>query len=467
MEEKEQKKEEQQEFDFIKEKIKDKPINKRRLLMRAGYDLACAAAFGAVACFVFVFLKPHVEEWLYPEENSAITIPKDDAPQDESGDGEGDEEAGEGKDSPDETEAEEGKDSPQGGEAVEGKDSPDGPQDEDRTGGDPQTVIVQEELEIEDYQALQDKLYAVGRKANQSMVTVTGVTSGMDWFNTPYERENQAVGVIIGNNGQEFLIMTEKSVIADAQAIEVTFSDDASVEATLKKYDGNTGIAVLGVPLRNVSEKTMGQAAVASLGNSYLVSQGTAVIALGIPSEHTILCGTVTSSQNAVSTVDANYSVLTTDIAGGGSGSGVLVNLEGEIVGLALSGYGSQSGRNTVTALSVSELKQVIEDLSNDRDVPCVGLYISTVTDKIAEEYGIPKGVYVKDVEMDSPALAAGLQEADVITAINGEEITSVEQYSQKVYGLHPGDVITITVKRQRGEEYVDLDCAVTVGVLE
>ncbi len=182
---------------------------------------------------------------------------------------------------------------------------------------------------------------------------------------------------------------------------------------------------------------------------------------------YSILCGTITSSQNKVSTIDTNYTVFTTDILGSASGSGVLINLKGEIVGLVLQDFSNQTDRNTITALSISELKQIIEDLLNNKNVPYVGLRISTVTDQIAQEYGIPKGVYIKSVELDSPAMAAGLQEADVITAINGEEVVTVEQYFQKVYEKEPEDAVTITIKRQNGEGYVDMQCGVTVGILK
>ena len=226
-----QKEQNEQEFAFIKEKIKDKPINKRRLLIHAGFNLLCAVVFGVVACFVFVLLKPYLEEWLYPKEESTISIPKDDAPQEGEEDGEEEEE--------------------------EKKEPP--PQPES------QTVVVQEELEIEDYQKLQDKLYNIGKQANKSVVTVTGVTSGMDWFNTPYENENRAAGVIIGNSGQELLILTEKKVIVDAQEINITFIDGTMASASLKKYDGNTGIAIISVPLEDIPEAVLGQMAVAPL----------------------------------------------------------------------------------------------------------------------------------------------------------------------------------------------------------
>ncbi|MCI8873347.1 MAG: serine protease [Lachnospiraceae bacterium] len=422
-----------QEFDFIKEKIKDKPVNKRRLLVRGGFNLLCAVIFGLVACFVFVLLKPYLEEWLYPEESSTISIPKDDVPQEE--------------------------------EPKEPEETPTPVPAEPET----EPVVVEAELEIEDYQELQNKLYEIGKQANKSIVTVTGVTSGKDWFNTPYENENSAAGIVIGNNGQELLILTEKKVIKDAQAISITFIDEAMVSASLKKYDGNTGIAIISVPLDEIPEETMEHLAVASLGNSYMVQQGTTVLAIGSPlgANYSILCGTITSYQNEVSTIDKNFTIFTTDIVGSANGSGVLINLEGEIVGLVLQSYSSQSDRNTITALSISELKQIIEDLSNNRDVPYVGLRLSTVTDGIAREYSIPKGVYIKSVEMDSPAMAAGLQEADVIVKLNGEEVATVEQYNQKIYALNPEDTVTVSVKRQNGEEYVDLECAVVIGVLK
>ena len=81
-----------QEFDFIKEKIKEKPINKRRLLIQAGFNLFCAIIFGAVACFVFVLLKPYLEDWLHPKEESTISIPQDTVPQEEENTGEKEEE---------------------------------------------------------------------------------------------------------------------------------------------------------------------------------------------------------------------------------------------------------------------------------------------------------------------------------------------------------------------------------------
>ena len=171
---------------------------------------------------------------------------------------------------------------------------------------------------------MQNKLYAVGREANRFVVTVTGVKSDTDWFNNSYESRGQASGIIIADNGQELLILTERKVISDAQEVYVTFINDVTVEASMKHYDGNTGIAVLSVPKEQVDTDTMNAISVAKLGNSLTTMQGTMVIAVGSPlgTNYSILTGNITSTNNVISTIDNNYTVFTTDIVGSSSGSG-------------------------------------------------------------------------------------------------------------------------------------------------
>lgn len=418
------------EFAFIKEKIKDKPVSKRQVLSKVAVLLVSAVAFGLIACLVFTLVQPYMQEWLYPEEKPVVTIPKDELEP--------------------ETEREPEKDS-------------------ETENAAPVYITETQELETTDYQKLQNKIYAIGEEQNKSIVTVTGVKSDMDWFNTPYESSGQASGVVIANNGQELLILTEKKVITDAQAIRVTFVDGAIVNAVLKQYDGNTGVAVLSVALSDIPDATLEAIKTAVLGNSYAVQPGTVVIALGSPlgANFSILTGDITATGNSVSTLDATYHVLNTDIVGNSSGSGVLINLNGEIVGLIMQGYSSGSDTNTLTAVSISELKEVIEKLSNNQSIPYLGAKLSTVTGEISESYDLPKGVYVKSVEMDSPAMNAGLQSGDVIVELNGAEITNVSDYTEKLLSLSPNTNVSIAVKRQGTDGYTKITCTAVVGVLE
>lgn len=430
-----------EEFDFIKEKIKERPVNKKRLIKHGAYTAGFAVLFGAIACFVFTWLSPVFEGWLYPKEEGSISIPGDEW----------------------ETEL-----ALQETEALTEAEDTEEDNGETEASKEPEQVIVKEELELSDYQMLQNKIYDIGKEANRSVVTVTGVTSDTDWYNNSYESNGQVSGIIIGDNGSELLILTEHKVVTMAERIHVTFIDDATVDAYLKKYDGNTGIAILAVDLKMIEENTRNQILYATLGNSLTVAQGNVAIAIGSPlgTNYSIGTGNITSVGNVIQTVDTTYTVFTTDIVGSANSSGVLLNLNGEVIGLVMQDYGGGNG-NTLTAISISELKKMIEMLSNGRDIPYLGLKVVTVTDKIASEYDLPRGVYIKEVMLDSPAFEAGLQSGDIIVEIGGEQISTIDAYETKVLGAEPGTSVEVVVNRQGMDEYLRVACSVTAEILE
>ena len=89
------------------------------------------------------------------------------------------------------------------------------------------------------------------------------------------------------------------------------------------------------------------------------------------------------------------------------------------------------------------------------------------MTNDIAREYDIPNGAYIKEVTMDSPAMAAGLQRGDVITGMAGETVLSVESYESKLLALNPGERVEIVVQRQGTDAYTEITCTVDVSVLQ
>ena len=421
----------QDKYEFISEKIKEKPVNKKKLVYHVCFVVLLAVLFGIVASVTFVLCQPKMDDLLHPKEDPTITIPKDEPEQ--------------------ETETEE-------------------PDTETETNEpDSEAQIVYEQLTLADFQTLQNEMYAIGKQANKFIVAVTGVKSNTDWFNNAYESKGQGSGIIIANSGQELLILTERKVIAGASSVYVPFVNDTSVEASIKKYDGNTGITVLSVPVDEIDNDTMNLISVAVLGNSLAITQGTLALAVGSPlgTNYSILTGTITSTTNSICTIDNNYTVFTTDIVGSSNGSGVLINVAGEVIGLVMQGYSSAGDANTLTAISISELKAIIEMLSNGKDVPYLGLELTTVTNDIAKEYDMPKGVYIKEVKMDSPAMAAGLQSGDVLTKMDGDSIFTVDGYENRLLELAPGDTVKITFERQGTDGYTEIDCEVEVSVLQ
>ncbi|MDE7312022.1 MAG: S1C family serine protease [Eubacterium sp.] len=428
---------------FIKEKIKDKPVNKKQLLHKGMATIGYAILFGFVSCLVFCALQPKIESWFASKEDQWVGIPKDTLSDEEN---EADTQA--------DTEQEASLDDKE-------------PEKKDEK---QKTVYITEkkEMTLNDYQVLQNQLYQIGNEVNKSIVTVTGVHEGVDIFDSPYEATGQASGLIIGNNKKELLVLTEYQVIEDVKSIRVTFINNDTQNATLKKYDGNTGIAVLGVPVEKIAKATMNQIETAILGNSLNLRQGKLVVALGSPlgTNYSILTGNITSVANTITTDDRNYTVFTTNIVANTKGNGVLVNTDGEVIGLFLKSSNFQKEQNTLTAVSISELKDIIELLSNGLNVPYIGIRGSTVTDAISEEYDIPKGVYVKEAVVDSPAMTAGLQTGDVIVAINKEEVSSMRDYQQILLKLKKGEEVKITANRQNAQGYKKFTCTVEVGVL-
>jgi serine protease Do len=166
-------------------------------------------------------------------------------------------------------------------------------------------------------------------------------------------------------------------------------------------------------------------------------------------------------------TLDKNYDVFTTDIIASENGSGFLINTNGELVGMVIQSFSGSQDINTLTAVSVSEISGIVKRFIQGKDLPYVGLYVSTITKEISAAHKLPVGVFIKEVKTDSPAMFAGLQSGDIITHINGEDIYSTTTYSTKVQMLLPGTTCEFTIRRQNGEEYMEIKCVVEIGVLQ
>lgn len=416
-------------MEFIREQIKEKPISRKRVLKQMAVAVMCGILFAITSCLVLLLCMPMLQ-------NAFIAGIPTDTQQESS--------SQEPKDSQSET-------------------------TEPETPTENPGVIPDISLSLEDYQELQNKLYVIGNTANKSIVTVTTVVSETDWMNNAYEIEGQGSGVIVSADDNYYYVLTEKKVIQDASHVRVSFIDSTSADATLLKYDGNTGVAILAVEKRQVDASTAQKISVAKFGNSYTVGNGTIVIALGSPlgTNYSILTGNITSTNNQIMTLDKNYDVFTTDIVASEKGSGILINTKGEMIGMVMQTFSGSQDVNTLTAVSISEIRGVVERLVQGKDVPYIGLYVSTVTKEISTAYKIPVGVFVKEVMTDSPAMFAGLQSGDIITQINGEDIYSDATYSSKIQMLLPGTTCEITVRRQNGDSYMEIKCEVQLGVLQ
>lgn len=421
----EKKSNEDESYEFIKETIKKKPLDRKKIWKAAGVLAGGGAIFGLAAAIVFAICEPRLASSL---ENKREVEQKVEIPADE------------------ETET------------AENNEESEAQNEEDKGEGDA--------FSIEDYKEMYMEVVKGAEKVKSAMVTVIGVKSDEDWFQTPYE--SQMSGVIVADNGQELYVLTEYSIVENVDRIQVQFCDDSIVDARFLKADTNTGLTILKISDSEIDSDTRSKISKATLGNSYSMEQGEPVIAVGSPMEYknSLGFGILTSVTNSISKMDAEYGILTTDIVGSEKGSGVLLNTEGEVIGIIAQSFALGDSKNVITGLAISQIKELIETLSNNQSIVYMGVTGETITSEISEKKGIPKGVFVEGVKVDSPAMQAGIQNADVITEINGEKIESVKEYQKQLKTYNSGDTVKVKAMRQATEGYVEVTFDVTLGAL-
>lgn len=428
--------------DFLREKIKQKPVNKKKLLRRTIITAVMAVVFGIVACLTFLILEPVINNWLYPEEEAKeVQFPEETVVEEMN---------------PEDMLTEE---------AIEEEAEPVELEDEQI-----QELLSQVKFGLDEYQAVYDELAALARDVNRAIVTVTGVTSDVDWFNNPYESEAMASGVIVANNERAMLILVNMNNIRNADKIVVTFCDQTQAGAEVIQRDSSTGFAILSVSLLTIGEETMDAINIANLGSSNASNlTGTPVIALGSPTgtSGSVCYGIITSPGITIDHVDSAYKLIPTDIYGSRNATGVLVNLKGKIIGIIDNSYNTDDRGNLLSAYGISELKRTITKMSNNQPRAYLGIHGTDVPQEANLESGIPLGAYIKEIEMDSPAMIAGIQSGDVITRIGEEEITNYNELLNVLYNSNPEETITITLMRQGMETFQKMEVEVTLAKRE
>ena len=417
-----------EEFSFMNEKIKEKPVYKRKWVKIVLATMGLAVLFGVISGFVFTKMQAVLEEKQQQQAMQEIEIPKD-----------------------------------------QPEELPDDSQEEVTLEEEVQEpIVVEAELTLAEYEKLYQEMRNVAGEASKSLVIVTAVSNDVDWFNEAYENLGQATGMIIGNNGVELLILTRYELVENCDGMNVTFIDDTMAPAVLKKYDVTTSLAVISVNLSDISAETMGNISQAKLGRSIALEAGTPVMAVGRAdgSIDSVMKGTLTSTHNKLSAVDAEYTVLVTDMTKNAGADGVLINFKGEVIGILQERHLSAAMQNVLSAYAISDIKSLMEHLSNNQDVTYLGVKGISVTLE-AQKEGVPTGVYVTEVEMDSPAMLGGIQVGDVIQAINGQKVTNMSEVAAVLQRLSDKQNISLEGQRLTKDGYKKINYQTALSVLE
>ncbi len=433
--------------DFMREKIKQRPINRKKLLRRTIITVTMAVVFGAVACLTFVFLSPVINNKLYPEEIKPVTLTKETVTDEMQ---------------PEDMYADDNAIAAEAASAAIDMAS----SEIDRMQREINSM-TSKSFDPSDYADLYSSLKVVAITASKSIVKVTAVTSDTNWFNDPYQSEGSVSGVIVAENGIEYLILVESQALEGAESIQVTFQDGASSKAYLKMSDSVTGYSIIAVKEKGLDESTKSQVAVAALGSSGSSAvTGTPVIAIGSPTgtHGSISYGFVTSANAPIDLPDSDYRLITTDIYGATNASGVILNLSGWVIGFVDMNHNADTLPNVLCGVGITELKSLIEDLSNGTGRSYLGLHGQTVPQEVSDGQSVPPGAYITRTEIDSPAMLAGIQSGDIITKVNDLEVDSYETLVSELLKLHPGANVVFTLMRQATDGYVELTVEMTIA---
>ena len=410
-------------FSFMQEKIKEKPVYANPLVKKALRCILGGALFGGTALLIWALALPRINNRMEKNEIQEIQIPE------------------------------------------EMVDSETDDKDEDES---PVYITETVSMELKDYEKMYQQLMQIGNQVSKSLVDISAVKTDTDWFDEALTSHKSVAGLIIGDNGMELLILTEHEKVKDGD-LKVRFYDHTEAAGTLKKYDSNTGLAVISVNLSDVDSSTREVISYAELGSSKSLRSGQPVIVVGNPtgSNGSLLFGNLTSVTQTAELYDSSYNILTTDILKSSNGSGVVADWSGKIIGLLREKTEVEGQDNTIQAYGISDVKDLIEHLSNNQDIVYMGIVGADVTTSISEQENIPIGVYVSEVSLDSPAITAGIQPGDIITEINGQAIVNLKDIVATLLKCSSGQTVDVRYKRADASGYQDLQAFVTLKVLQ
>ena len=284
-----------------------------------------------------------------------------------------------------------------------------------------------------------------------SVVSIrTSATSGTNFFGQTVETASAGSGFVLTADGY---IVTNYHVVKDADTVTVTMYNGDEYNALYVGGDEDYDIAVIKVEATGLPAVT--------LGDSSTLNVGDHVLAIGNPlGELTFsMSGGMVSSVNRTINVDGTpFNMIQTDASiNPGNSGGPLMNSYGEVVGIVSAKYSSYSDESVEGlgfAIPINDVYAMIEDIMTNGYVtnkPYLGIFGGSMTEQMAAQYryDISKGVFVYSVEEGSAAEKAGLQMGDVITKVDGTDISTMEDLTAVKKQYSAGDTVTFTVYRQ------------------
>lgn len=286
-------------------------------------------------------------------------------------------------------------------------------------------------------------------------------------------------GIIVGETDEELLIATNNHVVEGADTLEITFIDNSTAEAVIKGTDEDMDIAVVAVPISDLSEETLSSITVAKLGDSDQLKLGMPIVAIGnaLGYGQSVTNGIISALDREMTSEDGSTGkyIQTNAAINHGNSGGALLNISGEVIGINVARIddGIVSVEGMGYAIPISAATPIIEDLMerttrvnkvDEDEMGYMGVTMQTVTDEIASMFGFPKGIWVKEVAEGSAAEAAGIRIGDIIVKFDGQRMNTSADLQEAIKYFKAGETVNVTIKRAEQGKYETIELEVKLG---
>lgn len=317
----------------------------------------------------------------------------------------------------------------------------------------------------------------VASVVNEVMPSVVSITSTIQSSNYygfgTQESEGAGSGFIVAKTKDSLMIATNNHVVSDATSLTVGFADDTTAKATVVGTDSSADLAVISVKIKDIKDSTASKIKVATLGSSDDLKVGEEVVAIGnaLGYGQSVTTGVVSAKNREVSLTDGTMNLLQTDAAiNPGNSGGVLINMDGQVVGINNAKLEDTSVEGMGYAIPITTAKTILTDLMNassvsTKDAAFLGVVGRDINESYSSALGIPSGIYVSQVVSGSPAEKAGISAGDVITKFEGNNVSTMSGLKEKLALKKANTKVKITFKRaNQSGTYEEKTVTVTLG---
>ena len=285
------------------------------------------------------------------------------------------------------------------------------------------------------------------KKSGSAVVGITTKVYQQDMFNRAvFVGEGVGSGVLIDKEGH---IVTNAHVVADATTVSVSLSNGETVNGTVIGKDTSTDLAVVQINAPPDIEPI-------TIGDSDTLQVGEPAIAIGNPLglefKGSVTSGVISALARTVDESGQRFPLIQTDAAiNPGNSGGALLNADGDLIGINSSKIAQEGVEGMGFSIPINEAKPIIESIIKNGYVIRPYLGVWAIDKETAAQNNLAfsgNGLAIVQLDSDGPAANAGLRRGDIITSINGKDVTTSMELRQVMDTLKPGDTVTITAKR-------------------